>query len=238
MRRRVLILSSVVFLVCVAVGSALILRSEYASFRYAKTNGQDAFLALFQDGGHAPVPVSKRARVERLEMCNEALAAPIATLVEDALAHKVAQRCLNVAQELIDAVPTWGLAHFTHARALHRLGAHQEAVDALAASQTYAPLEGWIAKKRLLLTLDILNTQDLSTQDGADVPVVEIEAVLRQDIDTLSSHDALVHWLADFYNASPENRSEIIAQMERQSERVQARFLARVKTPTTRWAND
>ncbi|WP_420004401.1 hypothetical protein [Arenibacterium sp. LLYu02] len=190
--------------------------SEASSFNQWKKEGNFALLSIDANGGLAPLPRSYVRQTAALEMCNEALIAPIKPFYEAASVRMTAEACRAQAQKALAGTPSWGLAHFSLARAEFESGNREASIAAYVVSGQTAPNEGWITQKRVLLALDI----------GIDDAV---RPVFEQDIRLLLSEPRLAAWLAQVYLALPQHRDAIVTAAETGSQNDKAKFLSSIR---------
>lgn len=199
----------------VAGFSGIVLRDEYASFRQIETGGDAALLRLRGDEDLSFETWAVRTQESVLEMCNEALVAPLASVFERDNYTRIALQCLDYANEISATTPPWGLAQFSVARASFSAGDIDAAQDALAISAHVAPFEGWVGKKRVLLAISMPETEI-------------VNEVLAQDIQMLLSEDRSQIWVAQLFVSSPDAQNRITSIAETLPPSTQREFLSKV----------
>ncbi|WP_417257902.1 hypothetical protein [Celeribacter sp.] len=221
MRPFISIYAGIVFAALASGGlAAKVLWDEYRSFRQIETTGNDAFLKLHGDRDLSFSPWAIRTQTAVLEMCNEALIAPISSVVPTEDYAEIATRCRVIAQQISEKAPAWGLARFSEARAAAALGDTKSAQNALILSARAAANEGWIAQKRVLLALD------LPTSPATGV-------ILTHDLTLLVSTPTTRAWLAQVYTLRPAAQERIISVVETTSNATQNDFVAQVRRLNT-----
>lgn len=191
--------------------------TEAASYNQWKKEGNFALLSIDANGGVAPLPRSYFRQTAALEMCNEALIAPIKPFYEADSVRMIAEACRAQAQQALAGTPSWGLAHFSLARAEYELGNREAAIAAYVTSSQTAANEGWITQKRVLLALEI----------GIDDAV---RPVFEQDIRLLLSEHRLIEWLAQVYLVLPQHRDVIVTAAETGPQDDQSKFLSTIRS--------
>ena len=193
--------------------AAKVLSDEYRSFRNIETDGNTAFLKLRHNADLSFAPWAILTQTAVLEMCNNALIAPISSVVAPDVYAGIATRCRDTAQEITRQVPAWGLSRFSEARAAAALGDIPAAQTALELSARLAPNEGWIAQKRVLLMLDLPETAALDT-------------LFVRDLTLLLSTQTSRQWVAQLFVARPDHQDRIASAVETTPNDTQRRFLS------------
>ncbi|WP_460273035.1 hypothetical protein [Celeribacter sp. ULVN23_4] len=195
--------------------SAKVVADEYASFRNLRASGDDAFLYLRQNESLTFSPWALRTQTQVLEMCNEALIAPMSAVVSQESYHRVAAQCLGYATEIAEQVPVWGLGQFSIARAAFASGDLDGARAALSLSAELSSYEGWIARKRVLLAFD--PRWEMAPETLGDDLVLLLHETEGQG------------WLARLFLSRPETREVILAVAETLPMAAQRGFLNAVR---------
>jgi hypothetical protein len=201
----------------VAGFSGVILRDEFVSFRQIETGGDAALLRFRRDETLSFDVWAVRTQEAVLEMCNEALIAPLASVIERGNYKQISLQCLDYANKISDRTPSWGLAQFSVARASFSAGDIDAAQDALAVSADVAPFEGWVGKKRVLLGLAMPETE-------------VVNDVVAQDIYMLLSETRAQTWMAQLFVSSVDAQDRIISIAETLPPFAQRQFLSQVRT--------
>ncbi len=81
--------------------------TEATSFNQWKKEGNFALLSIDANGGVAPLPRSYFRQTAALEMCNEALIAPIKPFYEADSVRMIAEACRDQAQQALAGTPSW-----------------------------------------------------------------------------------------------------------------------------------
>jgi|GEM_PF-4026311 hypothetical protein len=199
----------------VAAFSGKVLVDEYRAFRNTHASGDDAFLRLRQDEHLSFSPWAIRTQMGVMEMCNEALIAPISSVVSVDVYRRIAGQCLGYASDITETVPVWGLGQFSIARASFSLGDIEKAHDALMLSARLSPREGWIARKRILLALD----------PQWIVP----PATLDQDLALVLMERSGQKWVAQIFTSVPESQEIILSVAETLPGALQRSFLTQLR---------
>ncbi|WP_417250032.1 tetratricopeptide repeat protein [Celeribacter sp.] len=210
---------------CVAVLATWAFAAERTAFASYRSNPDEAFAELRRRADHPVVALSALSRERAVEMCSEALIAPLSFAFPPDEKRAVAQRCEVIAARVVDASPAWGLAWFAQARAQFELGKVAEAVESLRRSARLAPNEGWIAQKRVLLGRDLLRTPSLDAPDM----LAEVTDDLHADLTLLFSQYATITWIAQLYAVAPDFKPVIADVAEQQDDATRARFLRQVR---------
>lgn len=224
-RKSVIGTAGVGLALCVLAAGFVAFASERAAFGALQSDADTAFARLRQNDGDLPVAVSLRNRSNTVEMCTEALIAPLADLFPAPDKEAVASRCETHIRTILEDAPAWGFGWFALGRAYEAQGDVERAAEALERAADLAPFEGWVIQKRVLLARDIL-----SAEGGPSSAVLDATRKrLHDDLALLFSNRAYLDWLAELYAVAPDIHDDITMVAEAQPANIASGFLRAVR---------
>ena len=131
----------------------------------------------------------------------------------------ITRACLDLARRVLRDAPSHGFAHFIAASAASARGAAAQMTDHLAASQAFAPYEGWLAERRFIL----IGQADPNVQ--ARLLPAEVAALMTSQAGAERLVGALASAQRDMIlrqaeRASPANRHRFVNIARRQAGRT------------------
>lgn len=95
--------------------------------------------------------ITLTSRQNALFQCDRAMTQPGFDLLGDLSRQAIAGACQDLSRRVLRDAPSHGFAHLIAASAASASGASLQMTDHLAASQSFAPYEGWLAERRFML---------------------------------------------------------------------------------------
>ncbi len=95
--------------------------------------------------------LAPETRLAALHRCDTAMSGPGFGMQAELPRRAIAGACSDLAAGILDDAPSHGFAHLIAATAAATAGDTVSAARHLTASQDFAPFEGWLAERRLLL---------------------------------------------------------------------------------------
>ena len=151
----------------------------------------------------APLGLALTTRHEALFRCDEAMAEPLFSMQGTIPRETTASYCWVLAQRVLRDAPSDGFAHFIAAASADVTGDADRMTYHLTAAQSYAPYEGWLAERRVLL---------VARSDPA-----RWDSFLPADIAVLMTTQTGAELLADLLTADLPLRDAILAEAEQAS---------------------
>lgn len=203
-------LAMIMSLVC-----AVLFVSEYRVYQF--TQSLSSLQARAATDAMLPKARSGWAQREMTQYCIDALSDQVFILFPQELQRQGYVSCLDLGDQLLAANPAHAEALTIRALAQTSLGAESADVQSdLIASQLAAPQLTWLADRRLSFVLSQPATEDWAA-------LIESEALI------LLGSSIGLRRLAQIYANRPEHRAVLQASVELTSERVQRRFINRVR---------
>ena len=163
-------------------------------------------------------PWSERGQSYVLKACLEAQVDRSLTLYPTSYRADLSQSCRDVAQQVVQRSPSYGLGHLALAQAFGNLGQDDAFAAALTRAQALAPFEGWMASWRVLTLMRAGPPPDAAARHLA-----------RQDVDVMRRGVRQLPLLAGYYHRFPEWRPEIAAALQDAPQQIQDRFFGMVR---------
>lgn len=204
-----------VFALCGGV-AVLITGDEFRSFRYIKSEPNDAFVALASGEKVLRSAWGHWTQSRLLRMCNRGMTAPVGFVLPRAKAETAARVCLEHGESAVRDFPLWGAAYASVALSASKLGQYDYALGQAKLSQDLSPYEGWLSQLRFGV---------LKSLPASDA----VNAVLEREVSVLLDNGSYTAWLARKFARHPELRELIIRVAETKSGDVQGRFLTFAK---------
>lgn len=176
-----------------ALAAGAMLPRELAAERFLRLSPAEQFIRLA--GQATPRPLSLRAADGVLLACADALRGLHLQMAPASVGVKVAATCLHLARGADRGLPL-----LVAAQAHAVLGQPEAAARALAASQSAAPREGWLALRRFDLAAGggVSGAEDVLRHDSAVI------LPLRSALPVVAAHYAAVDALRPVIRASVE----------------------------------
>lgn len=171
-------------------------------------------------GESIPLPgMSADAKFKALMHCDRAMAEPRFSLQSDPSRRHVGDLCAGLSGLVLDDAPSHGFAHFIAAASAVALGLPERAADHLAASQSYARREGWLAERRFLLLRTIepaVRNRLLANEIGVMLTTQNGAFILAEALAGPSVMGSAI--LAEADEASPADRQRLLNLVRRKAD--------------------
>jgi hypothetical protein len=204
----------------ISIYAAFSFVGEYRAGRLSLTSETTTFRTLLDAPPRRPGSLFADQRI--FLACHKALTGKVAKLQPDTALQAITDYCQNQARGALRSSPSSTLAHYTLALTAMASGQSDVANAELLASQQNGPFEGWIAKRRFKLALNLgdkLDGDGISALDG--------------DITALLQSPKGRKFLAKYYAARPALQDRILNLAGKQGEGVQAGLLKEITKALT-----
>lgn len=192
--------------------------SVWAGLREASLARLDAredfenFAALRQ--GVPERAMSVRSDRALLLACDDILGGRLGLVQPEEVLAEIAEGCLERASEIASKLSSWGLPPLVQANAAIHLGRTEEARQWIETSQSLAAFESWMAERRVLAGLRLMEFDQAN-----------IENVLDKDLSSLLQSRLGREFVVRVFEAHPNQRPRIETLAGSMSDETQREFV-------------
>lgn len=216
-RQRILPLISLL-LAGYGIWTGLHVGPEYSAALVSVTDERALAQMVLEVPSGLPSPSSLRGQTSVVLACDRVLEDPAVAFQIERVRGLAAETCLQTARRMLAMSPLLITPEVVVARAASALGDTRQLNEALVRSQAGSPSTGWLAERRVELSLRHLATLNRATRNA-----------LESDVTVLASYPRGSQHLARWYDMDPSVREVLVSVLERGPRDHQRNFLANVR---------
>jgi hypothetical protein len=201
----------------VMAGSVVIGRAEFFAYQ-ADAAFFDPQMLEFRQINPGFIPYAISSQVRSMNRCYDSQTSLAARLYPKPDRGALAQLCLLRAQKILTTSPSMSVAHLAAAVSYLRLGAQARFDRALTLAQQTATFEGWLASRRVDISIVVFEQLSDEARDG-----------FERDVSVLLGKRSTRKIVADRFVRFPAVQDLVLLVAEQQPIQVQKNFLNEVR---------